>query len=605
MRRDRRGATALIMTAALAAVACTGRPTEGRDVPPPVASASEQFTRPVFDRIVVALDEDPARGRAESSAALEQRAAGIAHEALGSLWTVTPLDGAPREFVLAPSAAEAAFTVGGAWDAAYGVRERNGVEHAEPLFVVERSPGEEDGDFLCRTSGSLESGAISKPDLEEARLDAEWSLGPHGSNALAAQARIRALGREPGAGIVIAHPDTGFRRHPELWPLNGLPIPVLADQARNFVEGGTDATDPLAPLFPGHGTRTASVIVSPTGNQFKMDDSHFVSGVAPGAQLVPLRVTDSVAMLAMRPLAAAIRHAATPREDGRPRRADVVSISLGGLPSRTLQRAVRDAVANDVIVLAAAGNVVQIVVWPARYDDVIAVAATNAREEPWIGSSRGRDVDVSAPGESVWCAGTRRRGEQTEDCVGMSRGTSFAVATTAGVAALWLDFHRDSEALAALRRSHAVAWGFREVLQSTARPGAGSWDAGRFGPGIVDALALLEAEIPAPPPAAALAHATTPCQEDLATLLSLFEETPEGVARIARLFSLAPSRACDAAPLADEIVFHYVTDDSVGRAFAPLLASSQPGVEDFVSVRSALVSADSSRRLRASLGGVP
>ena len=42
-------------------------------------------------------------------------------------------------------------------------------------------------------------------------------------------------------------------------------------------------------------------------------------------------------------------------------------MSLGGIPPFALERAVRRAVAADVIVLAAAGNCVQFVVWPARY----------------------------------------------------------------------------------------------------------------------------------------------------------------------------------------------------------------------------------------------
>ena len=51
-------------------------------------------------------------------------------------------------------------------------------------------------------------------------------------------------------------------------------------------------------------------------------------------------------------------------------------------------------------------------------------------EDPW-----GRAVDVSGPAEDVWVPSfTRDRVEAPAQ----SKGTSFAVATVAGVAALWL-----------------------------------------------------------------------------------------------------------------------------------------------------------------------
>ena len=50
---------------------------------------------------------------------------------------------------------------------------------------------------------------------------------------------------------------------------------------------------------------------------------------------------------------------------------------LGGtLPSPALQEAVRRAIKTGTIVLAAAGNQVRFVVFPAAFDEVIAVAAS-------------------------------------------------------------------------------------------------------------------------------------------------------------------------------------------------------------------------------------
>ena len=58
----------------------------------------------------------------------------------------------------------------------------------------------------------------------------------------------------------------------------------------DFVDDDADPTDPLGPGNPGHGTSTASVIVS----DFDAAGVKGVSGVAPLATLIPLRVSNSV-----------------------------------------------------------------------------------------------------------------------------------------------------------------------------------------------------------------------------------------------------------------------------------------------------------------------
>ena len=162
-----------------------------------------------------------------------------------------------------------------------------------------------------------------------------------------------------------------------------------------------------------------------------MCDDSDVRGVAPLAKLVPLRVTDSVVLLSFGKLAEAIRYAA---DDGH----HVISISLGGpLSSRFLERAVRYATQRGVIVIAAAGNVWPWVVYPARLDDTIAVAACTCSHGEWSSSASGSAVDITAPGESVWRALASPNGFS----VARSSGTSYATAVTAGAAALWLAFH--------------------------------------------------------------------------------------------------------------------------------------------------------------------
>ncbi len=197
----------------------------------------------------------------------------------------------------------------------------------------------------------------------------------------------------------------------------------------------------------------------------------------------------------MRGLRQAIDHAAT-------HGAQVVSISLGGpFPGFGTERAIRRAFDVGTIVLAAAGNEVGLVVFPAAFEDVIAVAASNVRDQPWTGSSHGPAVDITAPGESVWRAQTARDSPPAtlRFTVERGNGTSFAVATTAGVAALWVSFHGWTNLV---RRFGAgnIARVFKQLLQATCRTPRG-WDTAEFGPGIVDAKTLLAEPLPATAPA--------------------------------------------------------------------------------------------------------
>jgi len=197
-------------------------------------------------------------------------------------------------------------------------------------------------------------------------------------------------GSSTGSGIVVGHPDTGYVIHEELEP---QALDLTRD--RDVVSGDDDATDPLESgrfpefLQPGHGTRTASVIVGRrTG---------VLAGVAPEATLVPIRTVRSVVQVLDGDVAKAVNYA---RTSG----CHVISMSLGGLGFSGLEQAINRVVREGLIVLAAAGNFIpfHIVCWPARYRNCIAVAAVNSREKPWKDSSRGGKIAVSAPGESVW-----------------------------------------------------------------------------------------------------------------------------------------------------------------------------------------------------------
>lgn len=276
-----------------------------------------------------------------------------------------------------------------------------------------------------------------------------------------------------GAGVRIAQPDTGIAKHAELdGNINEeLAFDVFKGQAGS-------ATDPLTSSMgnPGHGTATGSVINS--------THKSIVLGVAPEAELVPIRCVNSVIFgLDGSNIAKAILYA---REIG----VHVISMSLGGpFVSNSIRDALELATRDGIIVISAAGNCVGVVVYPAFDRNSIAIAGVGAKGKKWKGSSTGPDIDVAAPSENVFAA-RRDAGDGGQEDVRQSQGTSYGTALTAGVAALWLSKHGvDDVHSAAASKGITVNALFRSALQQTARV-PDQWDRS-LGAGIVNAEDLL------------------------------------------------------------------------------------------------------------------
>jgi len=415
--------------------------------------------------LVLRPAQDPVAVRARVADALA--AAGAVVEPLSSL--------EPRVLVVELAARDLADPAA-AFAAAYALQQEFALAAAEPDLPTGFSPVP-----APPPPGELrEEGVEAFPPgcwaPEEAGLEPRWALAamrvPEAWDHSAARQRPT-----QGAGVVVAQPDTGITRHAEL-------AGVLSVGGYDVLDDDPDPTDPLSPPAPlgtpGHGTGTASVVVSPR--------SLTVWGSAPAARHMPIRAIESVVRITQVTVARAIDRAVA---DG----AQVITMSLGGLPSFALFGALRRAVAADVIVLAAAGNCVRTVVWPARYDDCIAVAGTDVRDAPWRGTCRGAAVDVAAPAENVLHAQAGPGPGDPLDRVGQGQGTSYAVALTAGVAALWLAHHGRANLVAAARSGgETLQQMFLRLVRATARRPA-TWDAFEMGAGIVDAAALLGADL--------------------------------------------------------------------------------------------------------------
>jgi membrane-anchored mycosin MYCP len=158
---------------------------------------------------------------------------------------------------------------------------------------------------------------------------------------------------------------------------------------------------------------------------------------------------------------------------------DIINISSDTKnkePNTALEAAVEKAVGAGIIVVAAAGNDGQNgkleKTYPASYDGVVAVAASDRNNERAPFSQRGEFVDIAAPG--VGMVSTVPNGGQ---CV--VDGTSFSAPYVAGVAALMKEKY--------------PTWSSTEIVarmkQTADRPGRGH-DA-NLGWGVVDPVAAL------------------------------------------------------------------------------------------------------------------
>ena len=283
------------------------------------------------------------------------------------------------------------------------------------------------------------AGAVGKDTPYEARLYDPARLAPLAT----------------GAGVRVAVLDSGVDAgHPQL---RGAVAP-----GRDLLRGGSDGRQDCV----GHGTAVAGLIAArPAGGVP-------VRGLAPGATIVPVRVTERQqiggADAGPGDFARAIDWAADPRRGGA--RVLNLSVTMTGDDPR-VRRAVARAVAAGVVVVAAAGNddgEGGPGSYPAAYPGVIGVGAVTADGVRAPFSRRGGHVDLVAAGAAVTAPAP------SGGHVAVS-GTSYAAPFVAATAALLLQRFGD---LGPER--------VRQRLVATADPAPGGGRSDEYGHGLLN-----------------------------------------------------------------------------------------------------------------------
>jgi hypothetical protein len=180
-----------------------------------------------------------------------------------------------------------------------------------------------------------------------------------------------------GQGVTIAVLDSGVAADP-----------TLADRLRvlDLGQGTAPAAD------DGHGTAVASIAAGSAND---------APGVAPGADLLSIRVTGEDGTSNLFTLAEAIMRAT---DAG----ADVINISMAAYAdSAYLGNAIGYAIENGAVIVAAAGNdqAAQLS-WPAADPRVISVGSVDALGQQDVFSNSGPQLSLTAPGYDVQAAWT-------------------------------------------------------------------------------------------------------------------------------------------------------------------------------------------------------
>ncbi|MBK1811136.1 S8 family serine peptidase [Clostridium sp. YIM B02505] len=188
---------------------------------------------------------------------------------------------------------------------------------------------------------------------------------------------LNALDYNSGSNITVAVVDTG--------------IDYNHEDLANKVIGGIDYTGTGSYNDnEGHGTHVAGTIAAISNN------GKGVTGIAPSTKLLAVKVLDENGDGDTLSISQGIIWAA---DHG----AKIINLSLGSAsPDQILKSSINYASSKGIILVAAAGNDgLKNIYYPAAYDNVLSVGATNESNELASFSNFGDKIDLVAPGVNI------------------------------------------------------------------------------------------------------------------------------------------------------------------------------------------------------------
>jgi len=216
----------------------------------------------------------------------------------------------------------------------------------------------------------------------------------------------------------------------------------LSSQSDKFVDGYDFVYNDNDPMDDhGHGTHCAGIIAA------TIDNAIGIAGVASNCKIMPVRILgkSSRNLIDLINTCRGIIYAV---DNG----ADIISMSFSGLRSDILEDVLDDAYEKGCVLVSSAGNHdfnAPKLTFPASYDRVIGVGATDRNDYKTVFSCYGSSADVAAPGLdilSLRAYATDMYGDGThivDDNYYYASGTSMACPIVAGVAALVLSKNPD------------------------------------------------------------------------------------------------------------------------------------------------------------------
>ena len=183
-----------------------------------------------------------------------------------------------------------------------------------------------------------------------------------------------------GEGIKIAVLDTGFHhKHPDISLAGG--DSVFPDEAWSYDHSG-------------HGTHIAGIISAKSGTTYQ--------GVAPGAEVYGIKIYHSDDMNEFGDVSTDIASVISGIKLAIEKNVDIIVISSGlSYHDENLYQVIKEAHAQNIMIIAASGNGNLAVNYPASYNEVIAVTAIDEDLNPALDIIYGKENEFSAPGVNI------------------------------------------------------------------------------------------------------------------------------------------------------------------------------------------------------------